>query len=103
MNGFAANRRDFDRLAEIHDDLAGTGPGRKHGVEVINKAGVVFVAACWESFIEDLAKEASDFLIDHVSAPEEVPGPGAGLRMRRPQDGEGREGRLATCGRGMEG
>jgi hypothetical protein len=35
---FENNRKDVERLMEIHGDLAGDTPGRKHGVEVLNKS-----------------------------------------------------------------
>jgi hypothetical protein len=70
---FDANRLDIDQLWAIHEDVAGQGPGRKHGVDVINRAAIVFVTACWESYVEDLAREAFDFLLANVPTATAVP------------------------------
>jgi hypothetical protein len=63
---FDENKRDVDQLWQIHEEIGGQGPGRKYGVDVINRASIVFITACWESFIEDLAVEAFDFLVVNV-------------------------------------
>lgn len=65
--GFEENKKDIDELWGIHTQVAGEGVGRKHGVDVLNRAAVVFVTACWESFVEDLVVEAFDFVLANVS------------------------------------
>lgn len=72
-NTFDENKEDVDQLWVIHQEVAGQGPGRKHGVEVLNRAAIVFITACWESFVEDLAKEAFDFLMTNVPSALNVP------------------------------
>src|SRR4030095_2966986 len=64
---------DVERLVEIHEKLAGRSPARKHDVEVLNKSGVVLLVACWESFVEDLAIQAFDFLIEEAEKPSKFP------------------------------
>jgi hypothetical protein len=54
---FLKNRRDVERLWEIHEEVAGAGRGRKHGVEVLNRSTLVLIAACWEAYVEDLVIE----------------------------------------------
>jgi hypothetical protein len=54
------NLSEVGRLIEIHEQLVGSTPGHKYKVEVLNKSAVVLIAACWESFIEDLASSAFD-------------------------------------------
>lgn len=70
---FNDNYADIERLIEIHEELAGTGPGYKHGVEVLNKSAVVLTSAVWEAYCEDLASEAVDHLIAKLSDPTKLP------------------------------
>ena len=70
---FDENYGDIARLIEIHEELAGTGPGYKHGVEVLNKSAVVLTSAVWEAFCEDLASEAIDHLVSELSNPKKLP------------------------------
>jgi RiboL-PSP-HEPN len=70
---FNDNYADIARLIEIHEELAGTGPGYKHGVEVLNKSAVVLTSAVWEAFCEDLATEAVNHLVAKLSDPKKLP------------------------------
>lgn len=70
---FDENKKDVDQLWVIHEEVAGQGPGRKYGVDVLNRAAIVFVTACWEAFVEDLATEAFDFLLANVPTALAVP------------------------------
>jgi hypothetical protein len=63
---FDENKKDLDQLWSIHQEVSGQGAGRKHGVDVLNRAAIVFISACWESYVEDLAKEAFDWLLGNV-------------------------------------
>lgn len=47
----------IDRLLGIHEEIGGSGPGRRYNLEVLNKAAIVLISAFWEAFIEDLAAE----------------------------------------------
>jgi hypothetical protein len=70
---FDQNKKDIDELWGIHQAVAGEGVGRKHGVDVLNRAAIVFVTACWESFVEDLATEAFDFMLAKVPSADRIP------------------------------
>lgn len=70
---FDQNQKDIGQLWEIHEEIAGQGAGRKYGVDVLNRAAIVFITACWESFVEDLATEAFDFLLAKVPNALAVP------------------------------
>jgi hypothetical protein len=59
---------------EIHQLVAGKGDGRKYGVEVLNRAALVFISACWESYVEDVALEGFDVLVVNAPAADKVPG-----------------------------
>jgi len=67
------NLTDIVRLLEIHARTAGTGPGRKYNVEVLNRSAIVLLVACWESFVEDLAAVSFQLLIDHADKPSVFP------------------------------
>jgi hypothetical protein len=67
MSAFEENCGDVERLLDIHRELAGEGPGKKHGVEVLNKSAVVLMCAAWEAYCEDIAAEAIVHLVDHAA------------------------------------
>jgi hypothetical protein len=60
------NLQEVDLLLDIHRAIAGAKPGRKRDVEVLNKSAVVLVVACWEAYVEDLASNALNFMIDEA-------------------------------------
>ncbi|MGU3781833.1 HEPN domain-containing protein [Burkholderia metallica] len=72
-NTFEINKADIEKLWEIHKEIGGEGRGRKYGVEVLNRSVIIFVTACWESYIEDLAVEAFDFLLTHAPTAAAIP------------------------------
>lgn len=70
---FTENADDVQRLIEIHGLIAGKGPGRKSRVEILNKSAIVFLTACWESYIEDVAIEAFEVLISKARKAKDLP------------------------------
>ena len=76
---FDENLKDVVRFCEIHADAVGEGPGRKHDVEVLNRAVIVFICACWEAYVEDLLRSSLDSLLTHGGASA-----AAMTRLRRP-------------------
>jgi hypothetical protein len=42
--------------------------GRKHGLEVLNKSGIVLLVACWEAFVEDLGASAFDHMLANATS-----------------------------------
>ena len=70
---FTENSKDITELWSIHQEISGQGAGRKYGVEVLNRSAVVFITACWESYIEDLAAEAFDFLLANSPTSSSIP------------------------------
>ena len=73
MAHLIANMKDIDRLLELHREKAGAKPGRKYGMEVLNKSAIVLLTACWEAFIEDLAEAAFVCMISHAAKPDVFP------------------------------
>jgi hypothetical protein len=76
IKNYHANEREVLRLLEIHEQLTGTGPGRRHEVQVLHKSAIVLLTAAWEAFVEDLAEGALRFMInnarDHTVFPQPV-------------------------------
>lgn len=70
---FIQNEKDVAELWDIHEEISGFGPGRKYGVDVINRSAIVFITACWESFVEDLATEAFDFMVSKARDASVIP------------------------------
>lgn len=76
---FDANCKDVNRLVELHGQVGGSGPGRRYGLEVLNKSAVVLVTAFWEAYCEDLATEALEHLVTRADNANKLP---VGLRKR---------------------
>jgi len=70
---FDENAREIARLLEIHQEIAGSGPGRKHDVEVLNKSAIVLITSFWEAFCEDLAEEGLEHLVQHAKDASALP------------------------------
>jgi len=70
---FTTNSGDVQRLWKIHEEVAGGGPGRKHDVEILNRTAIVFITACWEAYVEDVASEAFGILIAKAKDSAVVP------------------------------
>lgn len=70
---FDKNKADVDQLWVIHEGFAGAGAGRKRDVEVLNRTAMVFITACWESYVEDIAKESFEFMLNSVSQANDIP------------------------------
>jgi len=76
IENMISNVSEVDRLVAIHNELTGGGPGRRFDVAILNKSGIVLLVACWEAYVEDLAADALDFMIqnaeDHTAFPTTV-------------------------------
>lgn len=72
-NAYDENCEDIRRLLEIHADIGGDKAGRKWGLEVLNKSGIVLVCSFWEAYCEDLAAECLGHLVTHAADPELLP------------------------------
>lgn len=70
---FWDSRDEVKRLLDIHKQIAGTTPGFKADVEVLNKSAIVLLVACWEAFVEDLATNAFDLMLLHANNPKVFP------------------------------
>lgn len=64
---------DAKSLIEIHETLTGDQPGRRFGVDALNRSVILLSVAAWEGFIEDLVVEAAKRFEDEVSGPSKLP------------------------------
>ena len=70
---FDKNAKDINRLLELHEATAGTDPGRKYGVEVLNKSAIVLITAFWEAYCEDIAAEGLEHIVEHAESAKALP------------------------------
>jgi hypothetical protein len=70
---FRASLLDIERLRSLHRDIGGPAPGRRYGLEVINKSAIVLITAIWEAFCEDLASEALKLLVENAEKANVLP------------------------------
>ena len=70
---FAKNKKDIEMLWHIHAEVAGSGKRRQQRVDVLNRAAMVFISACWESYVEDVATEAFNYLLLNAASPDAFP------------------------------
>lgn len=69
---FDKNAGDIQRLLELHTNTGGVQPGRKYGLEVLNKSAIVLITAFWEAYCEDIAAEALEHMIKHLGTPDKL-------------------------------
>ncbi|MEN5041107.1 HEPN domain-containing protein [Stenotrophomonas sp. TWI1149] len=73
---FDNNLKDVENLLALHATVGGAGPGRRHGLEVLNKSAIVLLTSFWEAYCEDIAAEGLEFIVtnskDADSLPKEI-------------------------------
>lgn len=72
-NRFEQNSEDVQVLLDIHGRLTGHAPGKRHGVDVLNRSALIFITACWEAYVEDLCKWAFFTLLKHSKTARDFP------------------------------
>lgn len=65
---FDENAADIQRLLELHQEKGGILPGRRRGLEVLNKAAIILITSFWEAYCEDIAAEGLEHLVKHGNA-----------------------------------
>jgi RiboL-PSP-HEPN len=63
----------ISRLIELHEQIGGNAPGRREGLEVLNKSAIVLITSYWEAYCEDVANEALAHIIKHARTAEALP------------------------------
>ncbi|RYE70671.1 MAG: hypothetical protein EOO81_07580 [Oxalobacteraceae bacterium] len=67
------NLLDIDKLLSFHAVSGGGLPGRRYGLEVLNKSAIVLTTSFWESYCEDLAEEALEVIVEHAPNADALP------------------------------
>jgi len=67
------NLKDIDALIKFHADKGGNLPGRRYGLEVLNKSAVVLLTSCWEAYCEDIAEEGLACIVQHAPSADHLP------------------------------
>ncbi len=67
------NATDVLVLWHIHADATRSGKSKNSRTDVLNRATIIFISACWESYIEDVAVEGFDFLLENAASPDSFP------------------------------
>jgi hypothetical protein len=67
------NLQDVKRLLELHAQKGGDAPGRRYGLEVLNKSAIVLITSYWEAYCEDIAEEALEHIVAHAKTSDALP------------------------------
>lgn len=70
---YAESSKDVAQLLAFHEQIGGTGPGRRWYVSVLNRSAIVLLCAVWEAYCEDLADEALRHIVNSTSDPSKLP------------------------------
>jgi hypothetical protein len=70
---FVENTEEVKQLVAFHEEKTGSERGRRYGVEILNKSGIVLLTACWEAFVEDCASVALEFVLQKTPDPATLP------------------------------
>lgn len=70
MEALNGNINDVRRIMKI----TGRASSKKPDKRILRKGAIVLFTACWEAFIEDLARSAFVFLAKHAKTADKLPG-----------------------------
>jgi len=70
---FDKNAKDIERLLELHEGDGGKAPGRRYGLEVLNKSAIVLLVAFWEAYCEDIAAEGLEHIVKNAKNADALP------------------------------
>jgi len=70
---FDENAGDIERLLEFHQEKGGTSPGRRRGLEVLNKSAIVLITSFWEAYCEDIAAEGLEHIVKYGASSDSLP------------------------------
>lgn len=72
-NDFNRNMNDITLLLTLNSKEIRSKHGGPQKIEILNKSAVVLATTCWEAFIEDLATNAFEFMVNHADTPNLFP------------------------------
>ena len=67
------NLEDVENLLLLHAAAGGAGPGRRHGLEVLNKSAIVLLTSFWEAYCEDIAAEGLECIVTNAKDADALP------------------------------
>lgn len=67
------NMKDVEGLLKLHEEKGGVGPGRRYGLEVLNKSAIVLITSFWEAYCEDIAEEGLECIVTHAKTTDSLP------------------------------
>lgn len=67
------NLKDVEGLLALHALQGGDAPGRRFGLEVLNKSAIVLITSYWEAYCEDIAEEALEHIVTHATTADALP------------------------------
>ncbi len=70
---FDKNLDDVKNLLALHTAAGGTGRGRRHGLEVLNKSAIVLLTSFWEAYCEDIAAEGLEHIVNNAKNSDSLP------------------------------
>ncbi len=70
---FRENAADVTKLLALHEGEGGTKPGRRFGLEVLNKSAVVLITSYWEAYCEDIVSEGLTRLVNKAPSAAKLP------------------------------
>lgn len=72
-SAFDQNAADIQRLLDLHVRVGGDAPGRRYGLEVLNKSAIVLITAFWEAYCEDIAAEGLEHIVNNAQSADALP------------------------------
>ena len=72
-SSFDKNAEDVQKLLDLHKKEGGDTPGRRYGLEVLNKSAIVLITAFWEAYCEDIAAEGLEHIVIHAKSSDAIP------------------------------
>lgn len=70
---FDQNADDIMRLLELHQEKGGNLPGRRRGLDVLNKSAIILITSFWEAYCEDIAAEGLEHVVKHGTSADTLP------------------------------
>lgn len=67
------NLEDVENLLVLHAAAGGSGPGRRHGLEALNKSAIVLLTSFWEAYCEDIAAEGLECIVTNAKDANALP------------------------------
>src|ERR1700674_172280 len=67
------NLEDVKALLKLQEQQGGNAPGRRFGLEVLNKSAIVLITSFWEAYCEDLAEEGLECIVTHATTSDVLP------------------------------